>query len=91
MTVRVIPVSSLRAENMRRVRQPKAQLITTFSHNKLQASLLRQNHVLIPKSASMRLTDTTKNGKFLRHKNSMLKVVNLTDIIDCYEMNKRRQ
>ena len=48
--VRVIPVSELQAENMRRLKQPKSQLITSFSQSKFQASALRENHVLVPKT-----------------------------------------
>ena len=48
--VRVIPVSELQAENMRRLKQPKSQLITSFSRSKFQASALRENHVLVPKT-----------------------------------------
>lgn len=39
--LRLIPVSKLQAENMRRSKQQSAQLVTSFEHSKLKGSLLR--------------------------------------------------
>ena len=80
---------------MRRNKQARDKLVTSFSSSRLQASVLRQNQVLLPKAQSS--VQPSRPGKFgaasgqARPRNPVLRVMSLSDLYDCYEANKKRQ
>ena len=80
---------------MRRVTLPKSQIMTSFNRSKLYArQLMMQNSDKMPTTSllpSKFLRGSGGLGTEQRHRNPILKVLNLTDILDCYEQNLIRQ